>query len=152
MHPGETGHTIATVLVDAINTGSTVIARITVTFIHIDLTILAGSARQTVTMVGANSIHTMTTVLARIRFTLIDLRLAEVSGETGIADALERIVAIDTFAAMTRIRIAIVDIDFARKSCVAGWTFTRITTDRIVTNAIIPTRLRLTIVDVYLTT
>ena len=109
--------------------------------VHVHFTVRTGRARLAAAHVPADQILAVTAEQAGIRFTLIDLYLAQVAGVARIAQAGERVVAVDASAPMARVRLTVVDVRLAGQARVAGLTFARVAGDRVVTDAAVTARL-----------
>lgn len=77
MLSGVSWNAVASVAIDAVDTGGAVAARIAETLVDIVFAIASGSARLASALIAANQVFAMAAELARIRLAFVDLRLTE---------------------------------------------------------------------------
>jgi len=118
--------------------------------VNVDLAVGARCAGSATALVPVDQVLTRTTVLAGRGCALVQLVLAQESRITRMTGARERVLAVDTFTMLARVRQTVVDIVFAVETCEARRTLTLVTGYRVVTYAAVFARAAHAVIDVGL--
>lgn len=119
--------------------------------VDVDLAVGARCASSATALVPVDQVLTRTTVLAGRGCALVQLVLAQKSRVTRMTGTRERVLAVDTFTMLARVRQTVIDIVLAVETCEARRTLALVTGYRVVAYAAVFARAAHTVIDVGLT-